>query len=230
MSDPLKIGDYVYVSTINNPEHEIRYVVVKSEDNDFVIHTDEINSNAPTTIWIDHNIYYFGRIWRVRSCDGDYFYCVYRTPRNTSNLSDLPERNIEDVYIINARQEFINHVSDNPVLSAKIIYRPDQFGIDGQHEIENEFTFCLTKNYTDLQYEEFLRRIDFDYQMNDDYECDEQIPHIYGEIVGNIWYENGSWSDRILCKNTDKWCHLSKPDIPEDCGGNDVYIKAYGKQ
>lgn len=55
--------------------------------------------------------------------------------------------------------------------------------------------------------DKFLQSLDFNYDDG------------YGlqKIEGNIWYQDGTWSDRGEYDGSEWWQYQSVPEIPEEC-------------
>ena len=70
---------------------------------------------------------------------------------------------------------------------------------------EGSIRYDLPTNYTEMQKEEFLRRIDFEY--DDGY--GEQI------IFGYVWLTDGTWLERDEYDGKEWWAHKECPTIPE---------------
>ena len=98
----------------------------------------------------------------------------------------------------NARQEFIEHIGNREVLCAKIATERD--------DREDFQTFLLKKNYTELDYLNFLSQINYIYDSG------------FGvqELFGTIWYKDGTWSIRGEYDGSERWEHVSKPEIPKE--------------
>ena len=98
----------------------------------------------------------------------------------------------------NARKEFIEHIGNREVLCAKLT--------TSEYEWEGSQTFLLKKNYTELDYLNFLSQINYIYDSG------------YGgqELFGTIWYKDGTWSIRGEYDGSEWWEHVSKPDIPKE--------------
>lgn len=89
----------------------------------------------------------------------------------------------------NAKVEFLDHVSNKAKVKCARI---------------NEIS--LTRNYTEKQYDEFLKHLDFNYNNG------------YGgqELYGTIWYEDGTWSERGEYDGSEWWNFKSVPKIPKE--------------
>ena len=120
--------------------------------------------------------------------------------------------------MINAREEFERHVDGSEVLCAKISFFPGG-SWDGNKDEDDHTIIVLHKTYTEDDYETFLDSLNFEYR--EDYE----IQYLYGMI----WYLDGTWSTRIVSENIEQWFHHERPEIPEECGGEDTLIKGSGR-
>lgn len=102
---------------------------------------------------------------------------------------------------MNARLEFISHIQNKEVLCLEITYV-----YDGESDEESKVKrFHLTKGYTIEEYNDLLKSLDFEYDSG------------YGsqELFGNIWYKDGTWSDRYEYDGSECWDYQSSPDIPD---------------
>ncbi len=99
--------------------------------------------------------------------------------------------------IMNAKQEFINAVGYKYLKCAFIQYAPSFYD-------EVERSFSLPINYTAEQYSRFLESLDFEYDNG------------YGsqELFGNIWFDDGTWSDRYEYDGSEMWDYHNCPAIP----------------
>ena len=91
----------------------------------------------------------------------------------------------------NAKEEFIKHVGERTVICAAI-------------SIDKKCSLKL--NHTEADYSHFLEQLDFLYNNG------------FGgqELFGTIWYEDGTWSDRVEYDGAEWWEHRQGPEIPED--------------
>ena len=101
----------------------------------------------------------------------------------------------------NARKEFIEHIGNREVLCAKIAT-----GEYNDYDDQEFKTFLLKKDYTELDYLNFLSQINYIYDSS------------YGgqELFGTIWYKDGTWSIRGEYDGSEWWEHVSKPEIPKE--------------
>ena len=101
--------------------------------------------------------------------------------------------------IMNAKSEFIEHVADRVVLCAKVTFGSEY------DDIRRDFILCV--GHTRSELDAFLQSLDFEYDDG------------YGgqELYGNIWYKDGSWSDRGEYDGSEWWTYQSCPIIPDEC-------------
>ena len=92
---------------------------------------------------------------------------------------------------MNAKQELIKHIKDREVKYVHIIKGREYLGED---ECE-----VFTGNLSDV-----LPLLDFEY--NDGYGGQE--------LFGNIWYADGTWSERREYDGSEWWVHVVRPPIP----------------
>ena len=101
---------------------------------------------------------------------------------------------------MNAKEEFLNEIklANGKVRCAIIEYNPYTYGESG--------TRLLTTGWDDHDFEQFLNSIDFEYDDG------------YGtqELFGNIWYEDGPWSDREEYDGSEDWRYNKSPEIPKE--------------
>lgn len=102
---------------------------------------------------------------------------------------------------MNAREEFLEHISGNRVKCAEI-------GID--FNFASKVHYCesivnLKIGYTESDFNKFLSDINVEYNAG------------YGTqfLFGTIWYEDGTWSEREERNGSEWWCNKSVPDIPD---------------
>lgn len=101
--------------------------------------------------------------------------------------------------MINAKAEFLGHVKGHLVEAAVIILGDLYYTKDCK-------TYILPPNYTDAGWQNFLNSINFDYGNG------------YGsrELFGNIWYVEGTWSDRKEYDGSEWWEHQQRPKYPKE--------------
>ena len=94
----------------------------------------------------------------------------------------------------NAQKEFAEHTSGKEVKCA-IVTRHD----------DDTVVACLKVGYTNDDYKEFLRLLDFEYDSG------------YGiwTLEGTIWYADGTSSDRREYDGAEWWEYMGAPQIPE---------------
>ena len=104
---------------------------------------------------------------------------------------------------INARNEFVQHVKNRPIICALIEH-------DGL-----KIKLVLPVGYTKGQLARFLGRLSFEYSSGDESD----------ELSGGIWYKDGTWSERDgdeaefldLDDACFGWVHRRVLKIPEEC-------------
>ena len=103
---------------------------------------------------------------------------------------------------MNAKEEFLR-VTDRAILKCAIITQENNYPWDDE---DKERDIILPVNYTEEQYNEFLSKIDFNYNSG------------YGgqELFGTIWNNNGSWLDRGEYDGSEWWELHSYPEIPKE--------------
>ena len=99
---------------------------------------------------------------------------------------------------MNAKQEFIKFVEGKSVLCATI-----DRGNSWNYEVLSSHS--LPVDYTEEQYQDFLKQIDFSYDAG------------YGsqELFGIIWFKDGTWGDRGEYDGSEWWELHEMPAIPE---------------
>lgn len=99
----------------------------------------------------------------------------------------------------NAKDEFIEQVGDKKVVCASIT--------KGYSYKDNNKKFVLKVGYSDSDYEEFLKQLDFNYSNG------------FGgqELDGIILYEDGVWSERGEYDGSEWWETHKYPNIPKEC-------------
>ena len=74
-----------------------------------------------------------------------------------------------------------------------------------EEQDSNSAEFNLPVGYSDQDLEDFLNKLDFDY--------DDGFGTQY--LYGNIWYTDGTWSERYEYDGSECWIHKSCPKIPD---------------
>lgn len=102
---------------------------------------------------------------------------------------------------MNAKEEFLREIkSANSKVRCAIIEHKTYYSknVNG--------TGLLTTGWDDHDFEQFLNSIDFEYDDG------------YGtqELFGNIWYEDGTWSDREEYDGSEDWRYNKSPEIPKE--------------
>ena len=102
---------------------------------------------------------------------------------------------------MNAKTEFIKHVEGKAKVAAASVLVSDQYG-DVRKKI------VLYDGYDSNEFIQFMKDINFEY--DDDHEYSNTL------IAGVIWYEDGSWSERIQCGHClfSEWLHKTMPSKP----------------
>ena len=101
---------------------------------------------------------------------------------------------------MNAKEEFLEEIKGKQVLCSII-----------QQDIDYGFKYktvaCLKRRFTSDEFENFLKLLDFEYDSG------------YGtqELFGNIWYSDGTWSEREEYDGSEWWSHKHSPKIPKEC-------------
>ena len=111
---------------------------------------------------------------------------------------------------MNAKTEFLNHVGDPSNVKCVTITKRsfNDYASLTEEEISDEiFTLPIGHKTEDMF--KFITSLDFEYNdLNQD---------ICVELIGTIWYHDGTWSIRDGNDDFDGyWRHISFPEIPED--------------
>ena len=103
---------------------------------------------------------------------------------------------------MNAKQEIISHFSNviSKPLCAKVTHMPRRGPLRGRDESAS----ILTTGWNEADFVAFLQSLDFEYDDG------------YGtqELFGDIWYEDGSWSEREEYDGSECWTYKCSPSIP----------------
>ena len=114
----------------------------------------------------------------------------------------------------NAREEFEQHVKSKTVICANLQYpyRPGNF--------------VLKMGYSEDEYQEFIKSLDWEYTKDETF--DKKWKMI---LNGNIWYSDGSWSDRQFTSDGfgENWMCRTPPQIPEICQDLSHLVKSASK-
>ena len=99
----------------------------------------------------------------------------------------------------NAKTELLEHLENKPkVKCAKLLtgYEWDE---------EYQTLYLLKCNYTNEDWENFLKSIDFNYNSG------------YGrqELFGTLWFEDGTWLERGEYDGSEWWEYKKTPEIPD---------------
>ena len=97
----------------------------------------------------------------------------------------------------NAKQEFLNHISNREVLCAQI-QKGEDYGDN------TSSTFNLTTGWDKEDWNKFLSNLDFEYDSG------------YGtqNLFGTIWYVDGTWSNRGEYDGSEWYEYHYCPNIP----------------
>ena len=109
----------------------------------------------------------------------------------------------------NARREFEEYVRGEEIICANIYI-----------ELGNFDPIYLRKGYSGEEYEEFLRKLDVEYDVDDNFR----------NLNGTIWLINDEWIERTECYGFEEWRKTSKPIIPEECEKEDSAVKSASKR
>jgi len=103
----------------------------------------------------------------------------------------------------NAKIEFLSATEGKEVLCAYI----GQYENWNDEESPYEYEHILERGYTEEQYEQFLKSIDFKYDSG------------FGgqNLFGYIWYKDGTWSSRGEYDGSEWWNYNKMPPIHEKC-------------
>lgn len=99
---------------------------------------------------------------------------------------------------MNAKQEFLDHTKSERIYCARI-------GRDENWDGVQEW-IILPVDYSSKQWEEFLQKLDFQYDDS------------YGsqQLFGNIWYGGSKWSSRGEYDGSEWWQFNECPEIPQE--------------
>ncbi len=125
--------------------------------------------------------------------------------------------------MINAREEFENAVKATETVSAE---PPEEYevlcawvGFEENYKTNMDDAIYLRKGHTRGEYEEFLAKIDREYDNG------------FGtqRLYGVIWLTNGDWFQRHEYDGSEYWEHMTRPEILEGCEGPPV-VKGASKK
>ncbi len=99
---------------------------------------------------------------------------------------------------MNAKQEFIAHTKGKKIKCASL---------SSEHYYNNKLDYGLKVNFSEPDYQDFLKQLDFDYDSG------------YGgqELYGIIWYEDGTWSSRGEYDGSEWWEYNECPSVSAKC-------------
>jgi len=100
----------------------------------------------------------------------------------------------------NCKQNFLSAVEGHTVLCAEITYGQDYW------DDKDRRSARLQVGFSDEQYQAFLNDIDYEYDSG------------FGgqEVYGNIWYTDGTWSERAEYDGSEWWAYKACPEIPKE--------------
>jgi hypothetical protein len=101
---------------------------------------------------------------------------------------------------MNARSEFLEHTTGKEVLCA--IIKNNVYYYDDLQK-----RFILRVGFSETELESFLNTINFNY--DDGFGAQK--------LFGNIWYKNGTWSERREYDGSEWWNFQKVPEIPKEC-------------
>ena len=102
--------------------------------------------------------------------------------------------------MINAKQEFLDHISERCINGRTVLCAEVKF-----YTTKNKVDSTLHVGYTPEDLEIFLNEIDHEY--NDGYGGQN--------LYGTIWYTDGlSWSQRGEYDGSEWWEFMERPEIP----------------
>lgn len=101
------------------------------------------------------------------------------------------------MYLTNAKEEFVKMVGEREVVCATV----NACFFD--EDIANK-SLNLKCNYTQEEYEEFLKQLDFEYEDG------FGLQH----ITGTVWFSDGTWAERGEYDGSEWWSIMRRPEIP----------------
>jgi hypothetical protein len=115
--------------------------------------------------------------------------------------------------MINAREEFESSLSPDETLSGEpsmeyeVLCAWVYFARDREYEANMDNAIYLRKSHTPQEYEEFLTKIDCEYDNG------------YGtqKLFGKIWLTDGSWFNRREYDGAESWKYMRRPETPDGC-------------
>ena len=112
---------------------------------------------------------------------------------------------------MNAKTELIEQINmiKSKLKCAKISHNDED-------QDYKEIRFILPINYSEEQYEAFLKALDFDYDSG------------YGmqELEGTLWFSDNTYCTRGEYDGSEWWEHHSTPEIPSDLQDQNDYAMA----
>ena len=102
--------------------------------------------------------------------------------------------------MVNAKLEFLRMTGGmENVKCAWVFYSETSF-----YDDEGDERYDLPVDYTDEQWDNFLKALDFDYDAG------------FGTqmLDGTVWFHNGNWLDRDEYDGSEWWVYRQAPKIP----------------
>lgn len=100
----------------------------------------------------------------------------------------------------NCKKEFIEHTKEKDILCASIEYGKAYWDEDAKkHSV-------LKVGFTETDFNLFLKSLNYEYDSG------------YGgqEVLGTIWYKDGTWSERGEYDGSEWWEYKSCPVVPDN--------------
>ena len=104
---------------------------------------------------------------------------------------------------MNAKEELLEDLRD--FMKVKCACIGHEYFNDADDKVEDEI--ILKVGYSESEFEEFLNKLDFDY---DDMEGPQYV-------WGIVWLEDGTWLARNHHDGLEWWTHVVSPAIPKIC-------------
>ena len=102
----------------------------------------------------------------------------------------------------NAKEELLGILKGNASVKCASIVNSDWY-VDKKK-------FVLKLNYSETEYEQFLKELDFDYDCGYDGQS----------LYGTVWLDDNTWLSRGEYDDSEWWEHNVLPDIPAECLSN----------
>ena len=102
----------------------------------------------------------------------------------------------------NCKEDFLEEIAGHEIMCAEIIHG-DRWD---DEEGDAKDIARLPLGFTEKDYSHFLEAIDYEYDSG------------YGgqEVFGNIWYKDGTWSERGEYDGSEWWAYKTVPVIPDE--------------